>query len=95
MTKKNAELGQLRTEIEAVDKTIINALSKRAKLVEAVGRYKTEHKINLLDKKRRDTLLRMWSATGKSLRLPAKLVRDIFSSLHRHSLALERKVGKK
>ena len=94
MKKKNGELDRLRARIDAVDREIITALSKRVRLVESVGKYKLAHKINFLDKKRRDHLLNLWTASGKSLRLPAKLVRDIFSILHNHSLSIEKTVKK-
>lgn len=92
MKKKGGELKRLRTQIDAVDREIIAALSKRVRLVESVGKYKHAHKISFLDKNRRDHLLDLWTESGKSLRLPAKLVRDIFSSLHRHSLSVEKNI---
>ena len=91
MKKKNGELDRLRARIDAVDREIIIALSKRVRLVESVGKYKLAHKISFLDKKRRDHLLNLWTASGKSLRLPTKLVRDIFSAIHRHSLSIEKR----
>ncbi len=94
MRKKKSELEKLRAQIDAVDRKIITALFKRVRLVESVGKYKLAHKISFLDKKRRDHLLNLWSARGKSLRLPTKLVRDIFSSLHRHSISIEKTVKK-
>ncbi|MEK7132848.1 MAG: chorismate mutase [Patescibacteria group bacterium] len=94
MNKKTGELERLRRQVEAVDKTIIKSLSKRVKLVEDIGRYKFAHNISFLDKTRRDNLLAVWTASGKSLRLPAKLVRDIFSSIHRHSLEIEKTIKK-
>ena len=92
MKNKSGELEKLRAQIDAVDKDIITALSERVRLVESVGKYKLAHRISFLDKKRRDHLLRLWTARGKSLRLPTKLVRDIFFSLHRHSLSVEKNI---
>ncbi|MDO8561333.1 MAG: chorismate mutase [bacterium] len=90
MHKKDRKLDELRAQIESVDMAILKSLSKRVGLVRAVGEHKRSHGIEFLDKNRRDALLLTWIAVGKSLKLPEKLVRDVFSIVHRHSLSIEK-----
>jgi len=89
--EKRDELQELRTEIDILDRNIITSLAERMELVEEIGRYKKAHNMGALDEGRRDALLKTWLETGKALSLPEDLLRDIFSAIHNHSLAMEKK----
>ena len=89
--EKRDELQELRVQIDLIDRGLITSLAERTELVEEIGRYKIAHNIDALDADRRDALLAAWIKTGKALSLPDDLLRDIFSVIHNHSLAMEKK----
>jgi len=89
--EKRDSLQELRTEIDSIDRDIITSLAERMELVEEIGRYKAAHNMGALDEGRRDALLATWIKTGKALSLPEDLLREIFDSIHRHSLSIEKK----
>ena len=85
-------LASLRREIDAVDKAILAALSKRKKLERAVGVYKRKHRIKLLDTKRRGEVLKTRVAQGTAKGIQPELIRKLFALIHRYSLATQKKV---
>ena len=92
MNKK--ELITLRREIDAVDKVILTALAKRAKLSKVIGKYKFERGMQALDKARQKQLIRSRVTMAKAMRISTKLANEIFSRIHKNSVAIQKKLRK-
>ena len=90
MNKK--ELATLRKEIDAVDKVILTALAKRAKLSKVIGKYKLEKGMQALDKTRQKQVIQSRIAMAKAKKISAELAKDIFSRIHKNSLAIQKKI---
>ncbi len=87
---KQDKLAQMRKQIDAVDKAILGALSKRTKLELAVGSFKRKNGMKLLDTKRRNQMLKTRTAQGKSKGVQPELARKLFALIHRYSLRAQR-----
>jgi chorismate mutase len=90
LSMQKNDLSRLRRKIDAVDKAILASLGKRKKLEYAIGAYKKEHGIKLLDVARRDTMVKIRITEGKKKGVQPELVRKLFKLIHRHSLALRK-----
>ncbi|MDO8552848.1 MAG: chorismate mutase [bacterium] len=86
------ELQELRTQIDALDRDVINSLAKRTALVEQIGRYKAANSIKAVDEDRRDALKRMWIKSGESLGLPTEFITAIYDTIHEYSVSIENKI---
>ena len=90
MDNLNKNLNQLREEIDSLDNELICMLAKRMKIAEAVGKYKAEHGLKPLDKKRWQTVLDSRIALGKEVGLHSTFVHSLFSIIHKHSLSTQK-----
>ena len=78
MSKNISDLQKLRVEIDSVDRVLLSALAKRMELVKAVGKYKHDHNLKLLDIKR-------WSEVMKATLMVGGAIS------HHHGVGLVRK----
>lgn len=86
-------LAIFRTQIDSLDKQLIEILGKRMQVVDAVGKYKAAHNIPALQQSRFDAILQKNIALGKTYNLSATLVTDIMNAIHKESLGKEAAVG--
>lgn len=84
------ELKKLRKQIDQLDADIIKALANRMDTVQKVGELKAKHNIPPLDAKRWQQVLASKKNLAKSLNLSEKLVEDIYETIHKHALDLEK-----
>ena len=91
----NKKLRQLRSDIDSIDNEILKMLAKRMKISKKIGQYKHKNNLKPLDTERWRKVLDSRIALGKSMSLPAKFIREIFTLIHRQSLSVqeERKNG--
>lgn len=87
----NNKLDSWRKKIDALDGKIINLLAKRLEIVKKIGRYKKEHQLSPLDKKRWDKILEENSNLAKSHNLSADFIKKLFDIIHLYSLKLQQK----
>lgn len=73
-----AWLTELRVEIEAIDRSIVERLAARAELARAVGRAKRQAGLPTLDPRREAAVVRRAAALGRAAGLSGEGVRDIF-----------------
>ena len=92
MNKK--ELATLRKEIDAVDKVFLTALAKRAKLSKVIGKHKLEKGLKALDKTRKEQLIKSRVAAAKAMKISTKLANEIFTRIHKNSVAIQKKLRK-
>lgn len=91
MNKNTTDLQKLRMKIDFVDKVLISVLAKRMELVEAIGKYKKNHNLKLLDKKRWGEVIKTRITTGKPMGLPPDFVHEIFKLIHQYSLSIQKR----
>lgn len=84
-------LKKLREEIDSADEAIITALSKRMQAVKKVGKLKAAHNIPPLDQARWQKVLESKKSLAKSLNLSENLVHELYETIHKHALELEKK----
>lgn len=94
MTNQNSKnnkavLKELRAEIDRADNQILSLLSKRIDIVKKIGELKKAQGIKPLDKARFNKLLENKLAQAKNLNLREDFIKDIFHTIHKHSLREE------
>mgnify|MGYP006345541847 CR=1 FL=1 len=92
MNKNSDELQMLRQEIDSVDSLLLDLLAKRAALVKAIGSYKREHHVQLLDPMRWRELLQARMIEAEKNGLSSEFIREIFERIHCYSLSLQASV---
>jgi chorismate mutase len=80
------ELEDLRFKIDYYDKEIINLLGKRMQEAEAIGRYKLENKMTVLQSKRWDQLLEKNIKKGQEQNLSEDFIFSVFKAIHQESI---------
>lgn len=88
---KNSELQQLRDQIDLMDEQLLTALSRRAKLVDEVGRYKKARGLEPLDMTRWQQVLQAKKARAAELGLCPEFIDELYNLIHEYSLHLESK----
>ncbi len=73
-----AWLTELRAEIEAIDRSIVEQLAARVERARAVGRAKRQAGLPTLDPRREAAVVRRAADLGRAAGLPGEAVRDIF-----------------
>lgn len=84
------QLAEHRVDIDKCDKQIIEALSKRMKVVEKVGILKKQNNIPPLDPARWQQVLTSKIEKAKSSGLDPKMVKKIYNIIHDHALKIEK-----
>ncbi|MCW8335199.1 bifunctional chorismate mutase/prephenate dehydrogenase [Vibrio paucivorans] len=87
------ELNELRDQIDAVDKQILNLLSERLSLVEKVGEVKSEHGLPIYAPDREAAMLASRRAEAERIGVPPQLIEDILRRTMRESYASEKDSG--
>ncbi|MDN3610893.1 bifunctional chorismate mutase/prephenate dehydrogenase [Vibrio ostreicida] len=87
------ELTQLRDQIDAVDKQIVDLLSQRLALVEKVGEVKSEHGLPIYAPDREAAMLASRRQEAEKKGVPPQLIEDILRRTMRESYASENDSG--
>ena len=85
---KNFEisLDKLRSQIDCVDREILNALHFRMKVVEKIGHSKIQNNVTALQVGRMDELMRARTEMAQELGLSAKYIKEIYNLIHDESV---------
>ncbi len=87
-------LADWRKEIDIIDDQIISLLAQRINIIEKIGKYKVKNHIPPLDQKRWRTLLQSLLRKGESHDLPQSLIKNIYTTIHKHSLSAQEQLKK-
>ena len=79
------DFSKARKAIEIFDEKILEILALRMDEVEVVGKYKIENNLPVKDHIREKDLLSRLEKKASDLGLEKEMVRDVFSSIIRHS----------
>ena len=85
------ELQTLRDQIDILDEQLLRALSERAKLVDAIGRYKKARGLEPLDMTRWQQVLNAKKSRASELGLCPEFIDALYHLIHDYSLNLESK----
>src|SRR5690554_1087889 len=88
-------LDELRKQIDKLDNQLLDILKERMKISEAIGRYKYENNITILQARRYDEIMNDRKAKAESRSLNANFVTEIFESIHEESIRCQSAVMNK
>lgn len=81
-----AELQNLRTQIDVADQTILDTLGKRMKVSEAIGRLKKDNNVAVLQSKRWNEILGRMVLEGEERGLSEEFILRLFKAIHQESI---------
>ena len=89
-TNSNTEfrtlLNNLRTEIDAIDKKLVDIVGQRTEIVREIGRYKKENAVTILQIERWFEILKSRKDWGHDTNLDPQMVGELFELIHKHSV---------
>lgn len=83
-------MDKLRQLLDAVDEQLVALLARRAQLVRQIGTYKRTHQLPLIDNHRWQQVLSARLEQAQKLNLSTKLISQLYTLIHQHSLEIER-----
>lgn len=82
-------MGYYRAQIDTLDKQIIDLIGQRTAAARAIGQYKMDHKIGVVQNKRFDKVLQDAIKRGKKNQLSEEFIRSLFDDVHKESIRQE------
>ena len=75
-----------RSQIDTLDKQIIDLLGERMKAARAIGIYKMDHQIGVVQSARFEEVLQQAINRGKERQLSEEFVRTLYNDVHKESV---------
>ena len=85
-------IGALRARIDVIDENLLKLLSERMEVSGAIGRYKKEHNVAILQAGRWEQLLADMIAKGAALGLSEASIVAIMTAIHDESVRVQNKI---
>lgn len=86
--KSCTSIGEVRHEIDRIDREIMELLAKRQEYVSEIVRFKTDEE-SIIARDRQEQLYRQRRVWAEELNLPVALVHDIFATMVHHNIQRE------
>lgn len=83
------QLQKYRNIIDKLDSEIIILIAKRIGIAKKIARFKQNHKISRLDKKRFREILKSRSEQAQLNKIDPKLIKNIFKQIHQFVLNIK------
>ena len=83
------KLEELRTEIDKLDVELLQILAKRMEIIDAIGKYKNENGITILQMKRWAGIITDRISIGTSLGLDEKFLKRLLNIIHKESIKIQ------
>ena len=93
-TDYNVELNTLRAQIDVIDNQLIEILSKRMKVADAIGGIKKSQNVAVLQSNRWNEILGKMILEGEAKRLSEEFVLKMFKAIHQESINHQEKILK-
>ncbi len=90
----NVELNTLRAQIDVIDNQLIDTLSKRMKVADAIGEIKKSQNVAVLQSNRWNEILGKMILEGESKGLSEEFVLKMFKAIHQESINHQEKILK-
>lgn len=87
-----ARLAKLRKQIDKVDRKMMEALAKRFRIVDEIGKLKRANNLPVIQKSRMNAMLKGRKDDSLQLKLDPKLIYEIFDLLHDASIDAQVKI---
>jgi len=78
-----------RAQIDTLDKQIIDLIGQRTAAARAIGQYKMDHQIGVVQNKRFEKVLEDAIKRGKKNQLSETFIRSLFDQVHKESIRQE------
>lgn len=91
-TEYNNKLGVMRAQIDVIDNSIIEALGKRMKISDGIGKLKKEQNVAVLQSDRWNEILGKMVADGNEVGLSEEFISKMFKAIHQESINHQEKV---
>lgn len=86
------ELEEYRAQIDAVDEELMNCLAKRFEIVRAVGRLKAEKKIEVVQSRRAETVVKNAEDRARAKNVDVELIRNFYLAMIDVAHVIEHKI---
>ncbi len=93
--KPRVTLDELRQQIDSLDTDVLEVLKKRMEIAEAIGKYKKDNDITILQTRRYDEIMNNRKAKGLEMGLSEEFLVKIFESIHQESVSRQNKIMNK
>lgn len=84
------DLNKLREEINKIDEQLLDLIAQRIGVVKAVGEYKKEKGLPVVDKKREEELLQKLILRGEKYSLDESIIRKVWKNFFEIAYELEK-----
>ena len=91
-TQTTENITALRKQIDEIDNSLIDILSKRMRISREIGQYKKEHGMTILQTARYSEILDKRGAQASLLGIDPECVKKIFESIHEESVNQQMKI---
>ena len=91
-TQTTENITALRKQIDEIDNSLIDILSKRMRISREIGQYKKEHSMTILQTARYSEILDKRGAQASLLGIDPECVKKIFESIHEESVNQQMKI---
>lgn len=91
-TKYEAEINNLRSDIDEVDQQIWEQITERMRIVAKIGELKKDHNVAVYQPERWESIIRKAKEQGAALGLREEFVEKIIKELHQESLSAQNKI---
>ena len=89
MKQSTEDLVDLRRQIDDLDNTLLEILAKRMRVSQAIGTYKKEHGITVLQTGRYNEILEKRIMNGEKLGMSHEFMRTILEAIHEESVRVQ------
>lgn len=86
ITNPKDTLGYYRAQIDSVDSQIVDLLGKRMSAARAIGIYKIDHQIGVVQSARFEEVLQNAIRHGATLHLSEEFIRALYNDIHKESI---------
>ena len=90
--KPRTKLDELRQEIDKLDTSMLETLKRRMEISEAIGTYKKDNNITILQTRRYDEIMNNRKERGTKLGLSEEFTTKIFESIHEESVTRQNRI---
>jgi len=90
----NFKLKKFRSDIDNLDKLIVNILSRRKEIVEKIAYFKNKNQISIFQLERWFEILRNRRIDALDLGMNEKMIKEIFTLIHKYSIIIQTEIMK-
>ncbi len=90
--KPRITLDELRQQIDLLDTQVLETLTKRMEIAEAIGKYKKDNDITILQTRRYDEIMNNRKTKGMEMGLSEEFLVKLFESIHQESVSRQNRI---